>query len=694
MQKRILIFFIIIIILFFSFVNPAFALENVYPRIPVMGETLEKCFEASPEARLGCFGKYIYYLCLLVSGLICVFNIFFGGFLHLVSAGSVDRIKEGRKRIFIGFVGVLILFSSFLILNFLNPQLLIFGIKRPEPGEPFLPPEIEPSEEEFPVYIEIPIGRLIERVKIASEVSGYWVYHVWYEGVEDKIENHSSLKELTECLVRLTDRCDCQKIMTKDCPPGACVGDPCDIQIEKTICQDLDVSLETTNLRQAINEIKEKITEQDEKFEKTQQKLELAKEALIFAKYRLEVAEDLIRDSIYSAINFDTFIGYEDVEKRRLWTYEDVPIAEATDPSGMPIPPQECSGDKPYEIIPSCTLCGGVLHCYGNEFRLCDTEQKIKELCDPPDAYPRDCQQSRWFAPDDFPSGSVLYNGIAFEVPLGGVSVTDTNTYPSWHCNANISEAIDDPATFYIPEQGNEDIIALVEGLLAKLPPVGPPPAPGWVPGMEQFYNLPSPPPEAGDVNELAEFSSENSGVRASLILALLAHESGYKQFPGTGNYPYDLCKHPNCSGIADINCRSFERLWKDLAGSINGIYAGYTIYNIPVSAAGTYCAAGECLEHCGGAMGPAQAMSFTWLNYKNRIQLITGKSSASPWDYKDAFLFAGLFLADKGADSQKCSDEAQAVWRYVGGHRNHSYMIVEMANQIADTIGENHCHP
>jgi len=255
MQKRILIFFIIIIILFFSFVNPAFALENVYPRIPVMGETLEKCFEASPEARLGCFGKYIYYLCLLVSGLICVFNIFFGGFLHLVSAGSVDRIKEGRKRIFIGFVGVLILFSSFLILNFLNPQLLIFGIKRPEPGEPFLPPEIEPSEEEFPVYIEIPIGRLIERVKIASEVSGYWVYHVWYEGVEDKIENHSSLKELTECLVRLTDRCDCQKIMTKDCPPGACVGDPCDIQIEKTICQDLDVSLETTNLRQAINEI-------------------------------------------------------------------------------------------------------------------------------------------------------------------------------------------------------------------------------------------------------------------------------------------------------------------------------------------------------------------------------------------------------------------------------------------------------
>jgi len=91
--------------------------------------------------------------------------------------------------------------------------------------------------------------------------------------------------------------------------------------------------------------------------------------------------------------------------------------------NGLPVPPQSCSADKPYEIIPSCTICGNVLFCYGNNYRLCKTDIQI------PAPAMGTRNQTWWYSQDNFSDSTILYNGISFPVPGGGVFVCDSNVF-------------------------------------------------------------------------------------------------------------------------------------------------------------------------------------------------------------------------------------------------------------------------
>jgi membrane-bound lytic murein transglycosylase B len=81
-------------------------------------------------------------------------------------------------------------------------------------------------------------------------------------------------------------------------------------------------------------------------------------------------------------------------------------------------------------------------------------------------------------------------------------------------------------------------------------------------------------------------------------------------------------------------------------------------------------CSVSGNAVQAGGAMGPAQFMPSTWLNlnYKTRVETITGVVPANPWRIKDAFLAAGLYLKDWGADSQVLKKEIGAVTAYLCG--------------------------
>jgi membrane-bound lytic murein transglycosylase B len=67
-----------------------------------------------------------------------------------------------------------------------------------------------------------------------------------------------------------------------------------------------------------------------------------------------------------------------------------------------------------------------------------------------------------------------------------------------------------------------------------------------------------------------------------------------------------------------------------------------------------------------GGAMGPAQFIPSTWVKYQSRIMAITG--SADPWNIRDAFVAAGLLLADAGAGERTLSAEWKAAMIYFSG--------------------------
>lgn len=97
-------------------------------------------------------------------------------------------------------------------------------------------------------------------------------------------------------------------------------------------------------------------------------------------------------------------------------------------------PPKYCSLDASHEIVPSCAVCPEeekgdlVLFCWGNDFRNpghpdCQTDPKIVSACQQTDP------DGWWCAPSLFPSGTLLYNGITFTVPIGGVHVCGANHF-------------------------------------------------------------------------------------------------------------------------------------------------------------------------------------------------------------------------------------------------------------------------
>jgi len=269
-----------------------------------------------------------------------------------------------------------------------------------------------------------------------------------------------------------------------------------------------------------------------------------------------------------------------------------------------------------------------------------------------------------------------------------------------------------DEAHFYIPVAGNEDVLPLVESLLReiplKTPLLGVSPSPGWIPGPSlPGDDVPSPTTISSYIN-LANDASERTGVRASLILALIDSESDFRQFPGTGHYCDQLCSDNTCSSCPDcqscssmgnsscpfidpIQCSNLDTIW----GKIGSLYFPTTKKTINLSAAFS--------SGCGGAMGPAQAMPSLWSSFEQQVTNYTGSNPASPWEYDDAFTFAGLHLknlynsstecsASGGAATQSCFGEVCSVWRYMGGYKDRAESIVRVANAIAPQIGENSC--
>jgi len=74
-----------------------------------------------------------------------------------------------------------------------------------------------------------------------------------------------------------------------------------------------------------------------------------------------------------------------------------------------------------------------------------------------------------------------------------------------------------------------------------------------------------------------------------------------------------------------------------------------------------------------GGAMGPAQFIPATWNSYRDRIKALTGRP-ADPWNIKDAFMAAGLYVSDYGATSQTYNGEWRSAMIYFAGSVNTKY--------------------
>lgn len=190
----------------------------------------------------------------------------------------------------------------------------------------------------------------------------------------------------------------------------------------------------------------------------------------------------------------------------------------------------------------------------------------------------------------------------------------------------------------------------------------------------------------AEEAVRLAELAARRTGIRPAFLLALLEVETG-KQFEdgvitvgtnlGTGNWKrdmYDCYMRIGKRNSAESEKNAFMKITSSL---------GLDPDKMPVSRMPNY--------GCGGAMGPAQFISTTWLRFADRVAVLTGHRPPSPWNTEDAFTAAALFLADAGARTQTPAGEIAAAKTYLSGNprctrsicRYYSNRVIALAKEI-----------
>jgi membrane-bound lytic murein transglycosylase B len=171
--------------------------------------------------------------------------------------------------------------------------------------------------------------------------------------------------------------------------------------------------------------------------------------------------------------------------------------------------------------------------------------------------------------------------------------------------------------------------------------------------------------PTFGEAYEIAKYVESVTGIRPAFLLAVLKQESDigknvgqcYLKDPDTGD------------GVVAYSDTEISRVMKPmgLSGRRGDVEDFLTVtaelgrdpYNTPVSC--------PMSIGWGGAMGPAQFIPTTWMIYRGEVASITGKPG-DPWNIKDAFLAAGLYLTDYGAAKRTEDAEWKAAMIYFCG--------------------------
>lgn len=165
--------------------------------------------------------------------------------------------------------------------------------------------------------------------------------------------------------------------------------------------------------------------------------------------------------------------------------------------------------------------------------------------------------------------------------------------------------------------------------------------------------------PTFGEAYEIAKFIETVAGVRPAFLLAVLTQESNLGRNVGQ-------CYLKNSSTGSGEVIKTNVKISKVMSPTrdvppflVITQELGRDSFNTPVSCPMSY--------GWGGAMGPAQFIPSTWMIYRDELKRINGKP-ADPWDIKDSFLAAALYLADYGAKNQTYNGELNAALSYFAG--------------------------
>jgi len=233
--------------------------------------------------------KYIFNLAIMAAGLIAFAALIWAGILYLTSTGNPDKLKTARDQIFSSVVSIIILFSSYLVLSAINPELLIF--KLPSLEQITLKtcqknsdcPEGFKCENEKCVYLpelkvvkpaeiaeELPLGQSVKEDLWSKEniddrktfIKNFKDFLNKEESINDNgVKKYSRISNLIRYLETKTTECRCQNVHGLCSKPGTgglfgpgavpigCTGDPCQTN--------QDNGIESDSPRAKMNEVLE-----------------------------------------------------------------------------------------------------------------------------------------------------------------------------------------------------------------------------------------------------------------------------------------------------------------------------------------------------------------------------------------------------------------------------------------------------
>lgn len=119
-MKKFLTLILLILFLLLPLISLASELELDYPRIGdieiALGMDLNKLI------------AWFYYFIISIAGIAAFVMLIWGGIEWMTSAGNPTKIGEAKERINSAFLGLIIILSSYLILQVINPDLIMLRL--------------------------------------------------------------------------------------------------------------------------------------------------------------------------------------------------------------------------------------------------------------------------------------------------------------------------------------------------------------------------------------------------------------------------------------------------------------------------------------------------------------------------------------------------------------------------------------
>lgn len=347
-----------ILILFFLFLIPfsVFALEIDYPSIP--GAENPNSFGDSPDS-LPLYVKYLFSFAVWGVGFVLCLSFIIGGIRYFLASTNVAETISAREQIFSAFLGLLILLTSVILLQTINPQIINLETQTPAPIEKTETPETAVfTSDEFNSLIstEIPFGKIIEERVLETKAPEEEKREPRMTRIKQVSENFVKLGEMIESqnkdLVNLTKQCSCSQsnpccehIFTsqydenpsESCPDNTCITKPgCTCDPCKNARNEIQKK-EEDNLKAIYLgvKIKQKDSKGNEKEIETSiiEEQKKAKEEIRLMEEEIGKLERALLFSlecpIWQTTNLSDFLYSKDYYLEKNWTHETVNFWEA-----------------------------------------------------------------------------------------------------------------------------------------------------------------------------------------------------------------------------------------------------------------------------------------------------------------------------------------------------------------------------